>query len=275
MKNIVFVLKPHERTSISNVINGIKSYPVNCRIDFVANELVIEIEEEGKIDEVIDFISQNYNIERIDIYVKTKGTNECVVSFGGEESVCVNGVQYNSANLKVSLDKLFKTLNLAHASTGRISNADICYYLDSCKHEMIMHFNPISKVKDIKVGDVICVNYGMHSGGEISGITFAIVCNIKENLFLLVPISNEKDITPVQNAAGITKTMAPRDELTLDIYEAERPVSDVHDFYRNFVAAIDKAEEPIVKISEVRRVMEVMEAAFASSEKKSGVEVNI
>ena len=197
MKNIVFVLKPHERTSISNVINGIKSYPVNCRIDFVANELVIEIEEEGKIDEVIDFISQNYNIERVDIYVKTKGTNECVVSFGGEESVCVNGVQYNSANLKVSLDKLFKTLNLAHASTGRISNADICYYLDSCKHEMIMHFNPISKVKDIKVGDVICVNYGMHSGGENSGITFAIVCNIKENLFLLVPISNEKDITPV------------------------------------------------------------------------------
>jgi predicted dehydrogenase len=85
----------------------------------------------------------------------------------------------------------------------------------------------------------------------------------------------EKDVLPVQTAAGITKTMAPRDELTLDIYEAERPVSDVHDFYRNFVAAIDKTEEPIVKISEVRRVMEVMEAAFASAEKKSGVEVNI
>lgn len=41
---------------------------------------------------------------------------------------------------------------------------------------------------------------------------------------------NEKEVLPVQTAAGITKTMAPRDEITLDMYEVDRPVSDVHDF---------------------------------------------
>ncbi len=75
---------------------------------------------------------------------------------------------------------------------------------------------------------------------------------------------NEKEVLPVQTAAGITKTMAPRDEITLDEYELERPVSDVHDYYRNFVAALEGKEESLIKLSEVRRVMKVMEAAFQS-----------
>lgn len=74
----------------------------------------------------------------------------------------------------------------------------------------------------------------------------------------------EKDVTPVQNAAGITKTMAPRDELTLDFYENEIPKSDVHNFYRNFCNAIDGKEEQFIKNSEVRRVLKVMVTAFDS-----------
>ena len=86
---------------------------------------------------------------------------------------------------------------------------------------------------------------------------------------------NEKEVLPVQTAAGITKTMAPRDEITLDMYEVDRPVSDVHDFYRNFCAVLDKKAEPAIKHCEVRRVMQVMEAAFESSDKKQRIEVNI
>ena len=86
---------------------------------------------------------------------------------------------------------------------------------------------------------------------------------------------NEKEVLPVQTAAGITKTMAPRDEITLDMYEAERPQSDVHDFYRNFCAALDGKAESAIKLCEVRRVMQVMEACFESSDKKQALEVNI
>ena len=86
---------------------------------------------------------------------------------------------------------------------------------------------------------------------------------------------NEKEVLPVQTAAGITKTMAPRDEITLDMYEAERPVSDVHDFYRNFCAALEGKAESAITIAEVRRVMQVMEACFESSDKKQALEVNI
>ena len=84
----------------------------------------------------------------------------------------------------------------------------------------------------------------------------------------------EKDVTPVQNAAGITKTMAPRDELTLDTYELEKPESDVHDFYSNFCNAIDRKCAQVIKNDEVRRVLCVMEAAFESAEKQQTIKVN-
>lgn len=82
---------------------------------------------------------------------------------------------------------------------------------------------------------------------------------------------NEKEVLPVQTAAGITKTMAPRDEITIDSYEIERPTSDVHDFYRNFTAAIDGKAEQLIKNCEVRRVLLVMEAAFKSAETDSAI----
>jgi len=85
----------------------------------------------------------------------------------------------------------------------------------------------------------------------------------------------EKDVTPVQNAAGITKTMAPRDGLTLDIYENEIPKSDVHEFYRNFCLAIDGREEQFIKNTQVRRVLKVMEAALLSAKTGNTVEVDI
>lgn len=77
-------------------------------------------------------------------------------------------------------------------------------------------------------------------------------------------IWNEKEVVPVKTAAGITKTMAPRDSVSVVNYEKELPTSDVHDFYRNVVLAIDGREEQIVKLSEVRRVLQIMEACFES-----------
>lgn len=86
---------------------------------------------------------------------------------------------------------------------------------------------------------------------------------------------NEKDVLPVQAAAGVTKTMAPRDSVTLEEYEAARPFSDVHDFYRNFCAALDGKTELLIKSGEVRRVLRVMETALASAERKQALEVSL
>ena len=77
---------------------------------------------------------------------------------------------------------------------------------------------------------------------------------------------HENDVLPVQTAAGLTKTMAPRDSVTLDTYELDIPKSDVHDFYRNFVAAIDGKATQMVTHDQMRLDMKIMEHAFKSAE---------
>ena len=77
---------------------------------------------------------------------------------------------------------------------------------------------------------------------------------------------HENDVLPVQTAAGLTKTMAPRDSITVDEYEIDIPKSDVHDFYRNFCAAIDGKAEQMVTHDQMRLDMKIMEYAFKSAE---------
>ena len=77
---------------------------------------------------------------------------------------------------------------------------------------------------------------------------------------------HENDVLPVQTAAGLTKTMAPRDSVTLDEYELEIPKSDVHDFYRNFCKAIDGEATQLVTHDQMLLDMKIMEYAFKSAE---------
>ncbi len=83
---------------------------------------------------------------------------------------------------------------------------------------------------------------------------------------------HESEVLPVEHAAGLTKTMAPRDGVTTRTYEWTRPVADVYDYYRNFVRAIDGEEELIVTHPQMMRVMRVMEAAFESGKKNKVID---
>ncbi len=84
---------------------------------------------------------------------------------------------------------------------------------------------------------------------------------------------DEKDVVPVVTAAGLTKTMAPRDEKTITKSEIPLPTSDVHDFYRNVCKAVDGIEPQIVTHAQVMRVMKIMEAAFESDRLGQVIEI--
>lgn len=85
---------------------------------------------------------------------------------------------------------------------------------------------------------------------------------------------HESEVLPVETGAGLTKTMAPRNSITVDEYEIEKPKSDVYEFYRNVCEAIDKKAELIVTHEEVMRVMKVMESAFESDRLGQVVDFN-
>ncbi len=75
---------------------------------------------------------------------------------------------------------------------------------------------------------------------------------------------NESDVMPVQTAAGLTKTMAPRDDITTKSYDIDCPSSDVHDFYRNVCAVLEGKEKQIVSHKQMMKVLKTIERAFAS-----------
>lgn len=85
----------------------------------------------------------------------------------------------------------------------------------------------------------------------------------------------QDNVTPVVTAAGLTKTMAPRDSITTEEYHIDLPKSDVHEYYRNFCKAIEGKETQIVTHEQMIRVMSVIEAGFESVEKNMPIKVNI
>jgi scyllo-inositol 2-dehydrogenase (NADP+) len=75
------------------------------------------------------------------------------------------------------------------------------------------------------------------------------------------------DAKPIVAGVGLTKTMAPRDEMTA--VDVPLPVvkSEWRDFYRNVLAVIEGRAEPAIRNAEVMRVMRLMEAAMESHRK--------
>lgn len=76
---------------------------------------------------------------------------------------------------------------------------------------------------------------------------------------------DEKDVTPVITAAGLTKTMAPRREDSIYTEELPKVKSDVREFYLNVMAVLEGREESRIRLPEVMRVMRLMEAIEESA----------
>ena len=74
-----------------------------------------------------------------------------------------------------------------------------------------------------------------------------------------------RDAQPVVTAAGLTKTMAPRTEETIQSYPLPSVTSDIRDYYKNVLAAIHGSEPLIVKPEEVIEVMDIIDAIFVSA----------
>jgi len=81
----------------------------------------------------------------------------------------------------------------------------------------------------------------------------------------------KRDPVPVNTAAGLTKTMAPRSADTIEEFPLPRIESDVRDFYRNIVESIEGKATQLITHDQVRRSMKVMEAIFRSAETKQAV----
>ena len=85
----------------------------------------------------------------------------------------------------------------------------------------------------------------------------------------------KRDAVPVVTAAGLTKTMAPRTEETIQRSPLPKVTSDVRDYYRNIARAIRGEEKQLVTHAQMMRVMRLMEACFKSAGENAVVHTRI
>jgi len=76
----------------------------------------------------------------------------------------------------------------------------------------------------------------------------------------------EEDVIPLECGTAITRTMAPRDEITTDVYDWEYPSIEKFVFIDNFCNAVEGKEELIVKKEQVLKVLKIIDAANKSAE---------
>ena len=79
-----------------------------------------------------------------------------------------------------------------------------------------------------------------------------------------VTTRSEKDVAPVKTAAGLTKTMAPRNKRTTETEPLPVVTTDITDFYKNVMATLQGRAEILITHPQLMRVMKLMEAAFES-----------
>lgn len=79
---------------------------------------------------------------------------------------------------------------------------------------------------------------------------------------------DKNDAVPIRTAAGLTKTMAPRTDDTIATEPLPDVQSDIKDFYRNVMDAVEGKTEQLIKHHELLRVMRLMETALRSAEEK-------
>ena len=75
------------------------------------------------------------------------------------------------------------------------------------------------------------------------------------------------DAVPVQMGAGITKTMAPRTDETIQKFPLEVITVQWADYYNNIYDVLRKGAKPLITHDQQRRLMKLMEAIVESSEK--------
>ncbi len=74
----------------------------------------------------------------------------------------------------------------------------------------------------------------------------------------------EDDVAPIQAGAGITRTMAPRNERTVKTYPVVKVESDWAEYYKNVIAVLNGKAQIVVTHDQLRMCMHLIEAVFES-----------
>ena len=107
---------------------------------------------------------------------------------------------------------------------------------------------------------------------HVQGINGSAICEWDlSGKVVMVSDWENKDAVPVRTGVGLTKTMAPRTDDSIETfplpYVEDKGFSGEHSLYNNICDVIEGKADPIVTHDQQRRLIKVVEAMFESAEK--------
>jgi predicted dehydrogenase len=97
----------------------------------------------------------------------------------------------------------------------------------------------------------------------------------RDGKIVMVSDWENRDAVPIQAGEGLTKTMAPRTDDSIQTYDLPQIAGEWTDYYRNIVQVLRGQAQPLITHDQVRRSMKVMEAIFESHNTGNTVKTEI
>lgn len=96
----------------------------------------------------------------------------------------------------------------------------------------------------------------------------------RDGKIVMVSDWEKRDAIPVVTAAGLTKTMAPRSEDTIQQYPLPDVTADIRELYQNMQASIQEGAALRIQPQEVLMVMRLIDAIFSSAQKNQVIKLD-
>lgn len=190
--NLTLKVTKKENTNMSSLVKQMCTLKCRINVDSTnGNISIFDIDEDNNIENVIDSISEAFDIISIDI-IPTVVPSELDKPVITEDSIELETLKFKDAEIQNQINDLLKTISRIIYSKKAKSH-DICTHLISTRVEIAMKYNPNQPIK-FSVGDIVDCNYGSNLGSEISGgHVHSVICSIEQDgLVYAVPITKSK-----------------------------------------------------------------------------------
>lgn len=209
MNTLILKIQKRENESISDLLKKVNEISCRLHIDFEKGIITAKDVNNDAMDTIIEVIDKYFVIKSISV------DNVADNIPNSEKKVQNDGakvVKFSDKNIEELLNgKLIKTI--VWAMSHGISSEEIQKYIWTLITEISYSNSTELRVKEVSVGDIVQVNFGMHPKGEVSDSRgYAVVCDIssKDGSLFLVPIDKENNQTFIYAYLEMSKYVNPR-----------------------------------------------------------------
>lgn len=212
--NVNLKVTKKEGANMSNIITQMCRYKCSVNMDLANNAISIVGIDDDNIENLLDSIGENFEFSEVEIIPaeETEQPKQTEIVSETEESKEPE-IWFEDEKVQKQAEELLNVASWTLKNTTAVP-IDISQAFKETKNGIGMKYGLKLPPTDIKVGDIVEVDFGWNLKGETSGERIhAIVCNIAEDLVYVVPVTK---VIHSKCKTGVIPFYANRDAIYTD-----------------------------------------------------------